>query len=388
MADGLLKLAFGFAAVVLVVWFVFKVILPILLLNLSIIFLISSLKFSQNKHILQPLSAITAGFCVFDYNYGIFTSVLRDSLGDPLDFLKYVVIANFAAGLVALYLTGESLIRKRVDESGDPEAYTRQRSILIGSLAFAGLSGLGIQYLVDRNGGANAFVSDAEALSSSSLDPSVPAPGMAAVIAPSAAPSPAPMADGAPLQTGGPAEGLAAVIGAQPTDTAGTRQLAFVGYAQKDSCYGTVYRKSGCGSMDNLSLGGWGDYYYVYLQFDVEKLPDITNGDRAEIWFWGSAPNDPGLVIERVTESWSEAGISLANNPASVPIGSAPPVPVNPNWIKVDITNLYKSWKSGAVRNLGIKLTPRRNDQTNGSIASSESADDAIRPRLVVTRLH
>ena len=388
LADGLLKLAFGFAVVALVVWLIFKVILPILLLNLSIIFLISSLKFSENKHILQPISAIAAGFCVFDYNYGILTSVLRDSFGGPLDFLKYVVVANFAAGLVALYLIGEGLIRKRVDETGDPEAYGRQRSILIGSLAFVGLSGLGIQYLVDRNGNADAFAPDAEALPSSSLDPSGAAPGMAAAIAPSAAPSPAPQAAGAPVQAGGQAEGLTAAGGTLVPDAAGSRQLAFVGYAQKDSCYGTVYRKSGCGSMDNLSFGGWGDYYYVYLHFDVESLPDITNGDRAEIWLWGSAPNDPGLVVERVTESWSEAGISLADNPASVPIASAPPVPVNPNWIKVDITNLYKSWKSGAVRNLGIKLTPRRNDETNGSIASSENADDAIRPRLVVTRLH
>lgn len=186
------------------------------------------------------------------------------------------------------------------------------------------------------------------------------------------------------LQTDQPDKALSTSGGSAAQASSDTKPKQFIGYSNNDSCFGTVYRKSGCGSMDNLSLGGWGDYYYVFVQFDIDALPDLANGGRAEIWLWGSAPNDPNLVVEKITQRWSESSLSLNNAPASTPLSRAPSVPTNPDWIKIDITSLYKSWKTGAVPNYGIKLSPRRNEQTNGSFASSENENADIRPRLVV----
>lgn len=152
----------------------------------------------------------------------------------------------------------------------------------------------------------------------------------------------------------------------------------------KDSCFGTVYRKTGCGQLPDLYIGGWGDYYYDYVLFDLRKLPPLSQGQRAEIWFWGSAPNDPVMNLERITENWSESNISLHSNPSSVFVTIVSPFGEKPEWVKTDITSLYNSWKSNRFPNYGIKLTPTHNEQTNGSIASSENSNLAVRPRLVI----
>jgi hypothetical protein len=159
---------------------------------------------------------------------------------------------------------------------------------------------------------------------------------------------------------------------------------AVVIYPDQDSCYGTVYRQSGCGEMDNLSFGGWGDYYYNYFQFETEEMLQFSNFEKAELWFWASAPNNPHMKIDRVTQSWSEQRLSVFNNPASVSFGSAPPVPVRPGWVKIDITLLVRAWNNKQFPNYGVKLSPERNDQTNGSMPSSENENLAVRPRLVI----
>lgn len=479
LVGGLIKLGLIVGAVVFIFWLIFNVILPFVAINAAVIALIASFVFKDRKSIILPVSLLSGCFVVFDYNYGLFVRILQSSIESSVSFIKYFVLLNFVAGLVAAYFIGEKIIADRAADSADEETHSRNRSILIGALALVGIGGIGTQYYFDNKyasstldsaaagplspdlngaevgqtvpdpamnnntgepqaGATNAggivgtwelvarqccgdmigtdelpweqvskaerervtFYSGGKFVSTSATNPEgkwtvsdgtiegwyiylvgVEARGDTLIVAHTPTSSQNAYAE---KWQRVPNEALSASGGSTVQASSDTKPGQFIGYSNNDSCFGTVYRKSGCGSMDNLSLGGWGDYYYVFVQFDIDDLPDLANGGRAEIWLWGSAPNDPNLVVEKITQRWSESSLSLINGPASTPLSRAPSIPKNPNWIKIDITGLYKSWKSGAAPNYGIKLTPRRNDQTNGSFASSENENADIRPRLVV----
>ncbi len=156
-----------------------------------------------------------------------------------------------------------------------------------------------------------------------------------------------------------------------------------------DTHYGTVYRTNGMPDAPYLSTGGWGDQYFSLIQFDITKLPSSTNIVAAEIWLYflgGSAGNDPVAQINRITQPWTPASVSLAQNPTSVYYSQAPARPTAPGWVKIDITQLYRDWKSGNYPNYGIKTVPTQfNNNNDLGFASSEAADWNIRPKIVVT---
>lgn len=152
-----------------------------------------------------------------------------------------------------------------------------------------------------------------------------------------------------------------------------------------DTYYGTVYVTSGGANQPKLYIGGWGDYYFDFLQFDVSGGPSASQTDSAELWLYGSAPNDPQLQVKRIFNSWTNVSVSASNYPqCSNTLAVMDPVPSTPGWFKVDITELYKGWKNGSFPNYGLELAPTYNDQTNGSVASSENANVNLRPHLVI----
>lgn len=154
-----------------------------------------------------------------------------------------------------------------------------------------------------------------------------------------------------------------------------------------DTCYGTVYATKGTPDAASLYIGGWGDWYYDFFWFDLAGSPSAAETASAKLYLYGSAPNDPGFKLNRITESWTEAGVTLANNPASVFYKKFGSFTVGADgWSSVDITKLYKNWKKGRYPNYGVKLVPTRNNQTNGWIASSDHENSAIRPKIIVTR--
>lgn len=152
-----------------------------------------------------------------------------------------------------------------------------------------------------------------------------------------------------------------------------------------DTCYGTVYVQNGCPDSPTLYIGGYGDTYFDFFQFDLTGSPASANTTKVELWLYGNAPNDPSLQMRRITQPWTEAGVTSATNPASTFYKYMSPVPQTAGWNVTDITDLYNGWKDGVYPNYGIELVPRSVLQTNGSIASSDNSDSTIRPKLVIT---
>jgi hypothetical protein len=160
----------------------------------------------------------------------------------------------------------------------------------------------------------------------------------------------------------------------------------------KDTCWGTVYVDGvtqPCYDNPSMYTGGWGDFYYNYFEFNLTGAPGAAETVSAvlHLYFNHAGLNDPAFEIHRVTEPWTESGVTRYNNPAATFYRTWGTPIVNTAWYTVDITDLYIGWQNGTYPNYGIKLVPTRNDRTNGSVHTAEYGDPALRPKLVITNI-
>ncbi len=152
------------------------------------------------------------------------------------------------------------------------------------------------------------------------------------------------------------------------------------------------------GGLDDheLRVGGWGDFYYSLLQFDLTNLPQTARSVRLELYpYVQSGYGTTGIYVDRVTQFWDwktqgngsdRLRLWWADRPASTPLlPQALPGPIVGTWFSVDITELYNGWQSGAVANFGVQLRPAANNNQWAQFYSSDYIDDPqLRPRLVI----
>lgn len=154
----------------------------------------------------------------------------------------------------------------------------------------------------------------------------------------------------------------------------------------QDTSYGTVYFTGGTPDDPSLTYGGSNDAFSNLFQFDLSG--SFPAGHVGQVLFQfhvtHKAPMDPQLALYRLTEPWTEAGASLARNPAGEIIGYLPAP--QEGWNTVDVTDLYRRWKTGGAPNYGLMIaTVGVPYNARGYLASSEHSDPTKRPRLVLS---
>ena len=134
-----------------------------------------------------------------------------------------------------------------------------------------------------------------------------------------------------------------------------------------------------------LRVGGWGDWYYSFIKFDLGCLP------RAATNVWLSMmPYDPAdgsrpvnVQVYRPQGAWGENSGWLGT--MNLSLVSTWPAPIPGTWWSINITALYNGWQSGAYPNHGLALVPTANDNTSSSFRSSDyGGGETFRPRLVI----
>lgn len=148
---------------------------------------------------------------------------------------------------------------------------------------------------------------------------------------------------------------------------------------------------------DRLIVGGWGDLYYSLIAFDLNTLP--TTASKVELQLYmpqARAAGTTALYLDRITAFWDwrtqgtgqdRLRLWWIDRPTAEQwIATALPEPIAGQWYAIDITSLYNAWKAGTYPNYGIQLRPvGAGNNTWADFVSSNSADAAHRPRLVVT---
>lgn len=158
----------------------------------------------------------------------------------------------------------------------------------------------------------------------------------------------------------------------------------------KDTFYTTSsFFAGGSPNTEYMSVGGWGDEYFAYIQFDLSQLPDdaiVTNASM-ELFQDTVGKNYNEITALRITGPWEEHLVSKSNNPPAVDAGIGwVPAPSVVGWWVVDVTDLVTNWMNGTHPNYGVKLDGRYT--TNNHIrlfhTSDYMVDASLRPKLVI----
>ncbi|MBK8329468.1 MAG: hypothetical protein IPL09_08350 [Bacteroidetes bacterium] len=153
MNEFLAKIIVGGLVIIGLLWVVIMVALPLIVINISIISLIAALFFRRNwQTFLLPLSVLGAIFGIIDFNNGLFTLALAESVPFLESFIPIFFYLNIASGLMALYFLLDMLFLKPRQKEGISFMNDKKRLITISSIALLGITTILLQRLIfDKN---------------------------------------------------------------------------------------------------------------------------------------------------------------------------------------------------------------------------------------------
>lgn len=124
----------GFA----ILWFVFSVAIPVVLMDIALISLILSFSAQRWKLLLLSASILGAAFVVLDYRMGGVTAEFTRSVSFLSGLVGPIVYLNLAAGLTGAYLLLRDMLNRRTPEPESPLAMSRTNLLAMGGLLALG----------------------------------------------------------------------------------------------------------------------------------------------------------------------------------------------------------------------------------------------------------
>jgi len=154
----------------------------------------------------------------------------------------------------------------------------------------------------------------------------------------------------------------------------------------KDMWLSSVYNNVAVDD-DKLQVGGWGDWYRMFIEFDLTGLPQIATS--AEMWMYAYDRGDSSMPVAMplylLTTPWSETTQNYYD-PLSGYYAGTMPAPTSNSWYGLNITSIYNGWKNGTYTNNGfVFLAASNNNEFNVFRSSDYVADPLLRPKLVIT---
>jgi hypothetical protein len=160
--DGYLVLAKIIGALVIVavvVWFVFAVFIPLVILNCALIALVTGLIKKQWRKWLLPVSAVGAVYVVIDYNNSWLSGFLPGQVHFFIYAIPFFYYVNVAAGLVALYFVVRNFLNAKYPDETQAHEFSKRNLIVAGSLLLIGGATFGIQKYVGHESDADVVSS-------------------------------------------------------------------------------------------------------------------------------------------------------------------------------------------------------------------------------------
>lgn len=135
---------------------------------------------------------------------------------------------------------------------------------------------------------------------------------------------------------------------------------------------------------EKLRIGGWADWYYGLIKFDIEELPSNVESATIQLYsFYDGHTYRTDMHLDRITSYWDED--TLWDDRPTYIDNSYLQAPTLDCWYEVDITELYNNWKNGVYTNYGIQFRPVSNSDALNAFYSSDYTDDSsLRPKLII----
>jgi hypothetical protein len=149
MSDWIGKLL-GYVVVIAgICWLAFKVALPLLVINLSVISLLISLFFKKTwRKFLLPISVFGVILIMLDYNKGWLTKSVVESVEFLNGLITPLFYLNIIAGLIAMYYLIDDYYLKTNQNSHNKLFKNKTQNIVFGSLIFLGIGVFSLQKFV------------------------------------------------------------------------------------------------------------------------------------------------------------------------------------------------------------------------------------------------
>jgi hypothetical protein len=118
------------------------------------------------------------------------------------------------------------------------------------------------------------------------------------------------------------------------------------------------------------------------LKFNLSDLPTEAASAYIELYCPAITGNYDGIVVGAPLQNWSTT--SPLSGDQNIAFLNVMPVPDQVGWYKIDITQLYNEWKSGAAENNGISLFASNYYSSPEEFYSDAYSNASLRPSLVV----
>lgn len=149
---------------------------------------------------------------------------------------------------------------------------------------------------------------------------------------------------------------------------------------------------------ERLRIGGWGDEYRTYIQFDLTGLPCSDQTSKCPVtdatlmlyeYKLDSTSTLTNYNLALPQSAWADPDnltttMTWATQPPLTDLQDYP-AGNNYSWWSTDLTSLYSNWQTGIQSNFGIALIPDSMDDNFDTWRSSRFKMDSKRPILVLT---
>ncbi len=138
---------------------------------------------------------------------------------------------------------------------------------------------------------------------------------------------------------------------------------------------------------DKLQVGGWGDWYRMFIEFDLTGLPQTATSVVMDMYAYdrGDSSSPVSMPLYMLASSWNETTQNYYDPLSGYYMGTMP-APAQNSWYGLNITSIYNWWKAGTYANNGfVFLTSSNNNKFNVFRSSDYVADPLLRPKLTIT---
>ena len=121
------------------------------------------------------------------------------------------------------------------------------------------------------------------------------------------------------------------------------------------------------------------------FQFDLSNLPAGTTaaniGKATLTVYLNKVLVAGGLNFAEVSTPWSESAVTFATRPSGIgAFATNVPVSASGEYVTVDVTNVVKSWVSGALPNYGVEVTASLSSPTTSVVLDSKESTTTSHP--------
>jgi len=138
---------------------------------------------------------------------------------------------------------------------------------------------------------------------------------------------------------------------------------------------------------DKLQVGGWGDWYRTFIEFDLTNLPQTATFASMHMYAYdrGDSSTPVTMPLYLLITPWSETTQNFYD-PLYGYYAGIVSAPTPNSWYNLNITSIYNGWKNGTYANNGfVFLAADNNNKFNVFRSSDYLTDPLLRPKLIIT---